>query len=283
MTTGAEIGLWIWQTYLTTDDRPFLQAHYPIMAGAAKFLLTHARTGSDGLLHTFSNAHENQWDVNDPINDIAAMQALFPVVVSAAQTLGVDTDLVSRLNAAIPKIRPLPRTDIATKSQILSPTSDAAGNNMFAMSAQPTGAKHNQENVELEPVWPYNLIGDTGNQSELAKRTFTNRNYVTGSTWSYDALHAARLGRGNDMRTAMIANIGKYQVFPNGFASWNAQPTTPTWKRWASTPPRSVRPWCRTTTEPYASHPDGPVAGTPTAPSTSNTRAKPTCRSATAP
>jgi len=227
VTTGAEIGLWIWQTYLTTDDRSFLSAHYPIMAGAAKFLLSHATTGSDGLLHTFSNAHENQWDVNDPINDVAAMQALFPVVISAAQTLGLDADLVSRLTAAIGKIRPLPRTDIATKSQVLTPASDAAGTTMLSMSAQPTAAKHNQENVELEAVWPYNLIGDTGNQSDLAKRTFTNRNYVTGSTWSYDALHAARLGRGNDVRTAMIANIGKYQVFPNGFASWNAQPTSP--------------------------------------------------------
>jgi hypothetical protein len=227
VTTGAEIGLWIWQTYLTTDDRSFLSAHYPIMAGAAKFLLSHATTGSDGLLHTFSNAHENQWDVNDPINDVAAMQALFPAVISAAQTLGTDADLVSRLTAAIPRIRPLPRTDIATKSQVLTPSSDAAGNNMFAMSAQPTAARHNQENVELEPVWPYNLIGDTGNQSDLAKRTFTNRGYVTGSTWSYDALQAARLGRGDDIRTAMIANIGKYQVFANGFASWNAQPTTP--------------------------------------------------------
>ena len=227
VTTGAEIGLWIWQTYLTTDDRSFLSAHYPIMAGAARFLLSHVSTGADGMLHTFSNAHENQWDVNDPINDVAAMQALFPIVISAAQTLGLDADLVSRLTAAIPKIRPLPRTDIATKSQVLTPSSDAAGNNMLAMSAQPTAAKHNQENVELEPVWPYNLIGDTGNQSDLAKRTFASRSNVTGSTWSYDALQAARLGRGNDMRTAMIANIGKYQVFPSGFASWNAQPTTP--------------------------------------------------------
>jgi hypothetical protein len=227
VTTGAEVSLWIWQTYLTTDDRSFLSAHYPIMSGAAKFLLSHATTGSDGLLHTFSNAHEHQWDVTDPITDVAAMQALFPVVVSAAQTLGVDAELVTRLNAAIPKIRPLPRTDTATKSQVLTPASDAAGNNMLAMSAQPTAATHNQENVELEPVWPYNLIGDSGSQSDLAKRTFTRRGNVTGSTWSYDSLHAARLGRGDDMRTAMIAQIGKYQIYPSGLASWNAQPTAP--------------------------------------------------------
>ncbi|MEE3921090.1 hypothetical protein V2I01_31590 [Micromonospora sp. BRA006-A] len=74
VTTGAEIGLRIWQTYLATDDRSFLSANYPVMSGAARFLLSHARTGSDGLLHTTSNAHETQWAVNDPITDVAAMQ-----------------------------------------------------------------------------------------------------------------------------------------------------------------------------------------------------------------
>jgi hypothetical protein len=197
------------------------------MSGAARFLLSHATTGSDGFLHTMSNAHETQWAVNDPTTDVAAMQALFPIVVSAAQTLGVDADLVTRLNAAIGKIRPLPRTDVATKTQVLGPSADAAGNDMLALSAQPTAAQHNNENLGLEPVWPYNLIGDTGNQSDLAKRTFTNRGYVTRSDWSFDALHAARLGLGNEMKTAMIANIGKYQVFPNGLAAWNAQPTAP--------------------------------------------------------
>ncbi len=225
VTSGAEIGLWIWQTYLATDDRAFLSANYPVMRDSAKFLLSHAKAGSDGLLHTHSNAHETQWSINDPITDVAAMQALFPVTVQAAQTLGVDSDLVGRLQTAIPKIRPLPRTDFG-QTQVLSPSSDSAGNDMLALSAQPTAAKHNVENLGLEPVWPYNLIGDGGNQSDLAKRTFSHRSYITETDWSFDALHAARLGLGNDMRTALIANVNKYQVFPNGFASWDPSKLT---------------------------------------------------------
>jgi hypothetical protein len=227
VTTGAEIGLWVWQTYLMTDDRSFLTRYYPLMKGAAQFLLSNATTGSDGLLHTTSNAHETQWAVNDPTTDVTAMRALFPVVVSAAQTLGADADLVSALRTAIPKIRPLPRTDTATKTQVLDPSSDASGTNMIALSAQPTATQHNAENVGLEPVWPYGLIGDSGSDSDLGKRTFTYRSYVTRSDWSYDALQAARLGLGDQMRTAMTANVAKYQVFPNGMASWNAQPQTP--------------------------------------------------------
>ncbi|GHJ39087.1 hypothetical protein [Streptomyces sp. TS71-3] len=227
VTSGAEIGLWAWQTYLTTDDRAFLSRNYPVMKAAAQFLLSHATTGPGGLLHTTSNAHETQWAVNDPASDVAAMQALFPVVAKAARTLGVDSGLVDRLDAAIPRIRPLPRTDTATQTQVLDPSADASGDDMIALSAQPTAERHNVENLGLEAVWPYNLIGADGPQSDLAKRTFTHRSYVTENDWSFDALHAARLGLGDEMRTAMIANITKYQVFSNGMASWNAKPETP--------------------------------------------------------
>jgi hypothetical protein len=227
VTSGAEISLWIWQTYLATDDKAFLQANYPLMSGSAKFLLSHAKTGSDGKLHTSSNAHETQWAVNDPTTDVAAMQALFPVVVKAAQLLGTDADLVTRLNQAIPALLPLPRTDAGSQTQVLGPGADAAGNDVIAVSGQPTAAKHNVENIGLEAVWPYNLIGDSGNQSDLAKRTFTHRPYVTENDWSYDSLHAARLGLADEMKRAMIANIDKYQVFTNGMASWNQKPESP--------------------------------------------------------
>jgi hypothetical protein len=62
--------------------------------------------GPDGLLHTTANAHEMQWNVKDPTTNIAAMQALFPVVASAAQVLGTDANLVSQLNTARSRYRP---------------------------------------------------------------------------------------------------------------------------------------------------------------------------------
>jgi len=87
-----------------TDDVAFLSTNYPVMSGAARFLLAYATTGADGMLHTTANAHETQWNVTDPVTDILAMQALFPVVVQAAQVLNVDAALVSQLDAAIPKL-----------------------------------------------------------------------------------------------------------------------------------------------------------------------------------
>src|SRR5690349_2971256 len=136
LSTGAEVGLNIWRQYLATDDRTFLENNYPVMADAARFLLAYATTGADGKLHTSpSNAHETQWDVTDPITDIAAMKALFPVVIEAAQLLGQDADLVTQLQAAIPKLLDFPRT---TRN----------GQTVFGFSSTPGAAYNNSENLD---------------------------------------------------------------------------------------------------------------------------------------
>ncbi|HEY2672923.1 MAG TPA: hypothetical protein VGJ07_21515, partial [Rugosimonospora sp.] len=226
VTTGAEIGLWVWQRYLMTDDRSFLSTNYPLMSGAATFLLAYATTGSDGLLHTQANAHETQWNVTDPVTDILAMQALFPATVQAAQTLGVDSGLVNQLNAAIPKIPPLPRTDTATKTQLLTASADAAGADMIGMSTQPTAATHNDENLGLEAVWPYNTIGDNSSLTALARRTYTSRSYVNGNDWSFDSLQAARLGLGSEVKSDLLASTRSYQAYPSGLASFTGTPAS---------------------------------------------------------
>ncbi|WP_460347979.1 glycosyl hydrolase family 95 catalytic domain-containing protein [Actinoallomurus acanthiterrae] len=216
--SGAEVALWVWQEYLATDDLSLLRTNYPLISGAARFLLSAATTGSDGLLHTQANAHETQWDVKDPVTDIVAMQALFPVAVKAAQTLGTDSGLVGQLNAAIQKIPPLPRTDTATQTQVLTPSADAGGNDMIALSAQPTATRRNVENLGLEAVWPYNLIGDNSQFTGLAKRTYTSRSYVSTNDWTNDALQAARLGLASEVKNDLLASTKSYQVFPSGMA-----------------------------------------------------------------
>ena len=221
ITTGAEIGLWIWQTYLMTDNAAFLATNYPVMRGAAQFLLAYATTGADGLLHTTANAHETQWNVTDPVTDILAMQALFPVVVEAAQVLNVDAALVSQLNAAIPKIPALPRTDTATKRQLLTASADAGGADMIGWSTQPTAAFHNDENLGLEAVFPYNVIGDTSPLFALARRTYTSRNWINANDWTFDPLHAARLGLASEVKSTLINATTTYQRYPSGLAAFN--------------------------------------------------------------
>ncbi|HEX9336674.1 MAG TPA: hypothetical protein VF892_12350, partial [Pseudonocardiaceae bacterium] len=223
LSTGAEVALFIWQTYQDTDDVGFLRQNYPIMADWARFMLSYAKLGADGHLHTSpSNAHETQWDVSDPTTDITAMTAIFPAVAQAATLLHRDPDLVAQVRAAIPAILPYPRTDAATMTQQLTPAADAGGQDVLGQSYQQAAKTHNVENLGLEPVWPYGVIGDAGPLSDLAKRTFIGRPYVERNDWSFDPIDAARLGLGDAMAKALTDLTETFQRRPSGLASFGA-------------------------------------------------------------
>ncbi|MET7695809.1 ricin-type beta-trefoil lectin domain protein [Streptomyces sp. NPDC005483] len=220
VSTGAEVSLALWQQYRTSGDLSFLRKSYPLMKSSAQFLLSYATTGSDGLLHTKANAHETQWNVSDPVTDIAAMQALFPVVAAAAKKLGTDSDLQTQLAAAQAKLPPLPRTDAATHTKVLTPSADSSGDDVIALSAEPTAETHNSENLDLEAVWPYGLITDSGGLHDLAVRTYDNRRWPNDANWSFDALQAARLGKADAVKSGLLYNVTN-QLYPSGLTSNN--------------------------------------------------------------
>lgn len=206
LSTGAEVSLWIWRQYLATQDKAFLAANYTVMAASARFLLAYARPGADGKLHTTpSNAHETQWDVRDPTTDIAAMKTLFPAVIAAARELHIDTALVAKLQRVLPRIPPLP----------LAGAGDDA---VIGHSSDPDATTRNTENIGLEPVWPYGLVGDHGPLHALAVRTYRQRPNRFENDWSLDPIDAARLGLADAMETALVKLTEKYQAYPSGFA-----------------------------------------------------------------
>ena len=94
------------------------------MEQTAEFLLAYQKVGSDGYLHAVANAHETQWAVQDPTTDLAADQALFPAVVSAATLLNTDSSLVAQLKTAEGEIEPYARTDAATHAPAAEPAAD---------------------------------------------------------------------------------------------------------------------------------------------------------------
>jgi hypothetical protein len=220
LTTGAEVGLWVWRQYLYTGDRSFLAQNYPLMAEPARFLLAYATTGPHGHLNTDpSNAHETQWDVKDPTTDIAAERALFPVVIQAATLLHKNPSLVAQLKTAIPRILPFPRTDAATHTKLLTSAADASGTDVIAPSYQPAAPRHNVENIGMEPVWPYEVITNDGSDAALARRTFEYRLNKDTPDWSYDAVDAAMLGLASSVRMNLIAITEGFQSYVSGLAS----------------------------------------------------------------
>ena len=223
LSTGAEVSLWVWQQYLATGDRKFLFRNYPLMASAARFLLAYQKMGSDGLLHTSpSNAHETQWDVTDPTTDLAAILALYPATIQAAKLLNKDADLIRQMQAALPKVPPLPRTQHAGPRTLLPSPADDDAADVIAESYSPAAEDHNIENIGLEPVWPFGIIGDTSPLFALAQRTFEHRPNVSAVDWSFDPIQAARLGLGSQVSSTLIANTQRFQGFVNGMAKWEA-------------------------------------------------------------
>ena len=239
--SGPEIALDIWQQYQDTGNLSFLQQYYPVMQQAATFLLAYQSVGSDGFLHAVANAHETQWAVPDPTDDLVADQALFPAVVSAATLLNTDSSLVSQLKTAEGQIEPYARVSQSSLTQLLNsqPTSasaaastDAGGSDVIGDSYQPSAATHNDENIGLEPVWPYGVIGDAttvngDNLTALADRTYNSRPTNDGNDWSYDAVDAARLDMGSQVSADLVSNTEKYQAYISGLAEFDGTPDEP--------------------------------------------------------
>lgn len=220
LSTGAEVALWIWRQYKATDDRAFLEANYPVMREQARFLLAYAKADSSGNLHTFpSNAHETQWDVHDPLTDIVAMRVVFPEVAEAATLLGKDAELVAQLHAASAHLLPLPEADAGTPKVLLK---GPDANAVLVNSYEPGAAIHNVENIGLEPVWPYDVIGPQASDPmhAVGVRTFETRPNKNDADWSDDPLQAAHLGLADAMRASLQALTETYQKFPSGMAEF---------------------------------------------------------------
>jgi alpha-L-fucosidase 2 len=218
ISTGAEVSLWIWQQYLATGDRAFLARNFPVMAAAARFLVAYETAGPDGLKHTNpSNAHETQWDIEDPTTDLAARMSLYDETAQAAQILSTEPALVAELRTELAKIPPFPRTEAgAAKSLLATGETD----DVLADSYRPAAENHNVENIGLDPVWPFNLVGDTSPLFPLAQRTYLHRSYPTNQDWSFDPIQAARLQMPAEVRSTLIKLTETYQTFVNGYANW---------------------------------------------------------------
>lgn len=222
LTTGAEVGLWVWETYLKTGDRDFLGEHFPLMAEAARFLRAYQRPGDDGKLHTRpSNAHETQHDVSDPATDIAAIRALYPAVIAASRVLGREAALAEDLARALPLTPELPVAAARGAPDALLPASARGAGPVFAPSHDTAAPARNSENIGLEAVWPYGIVGPDHADFAIARRTYAHRPFRHLATWSNDPIHAARLGWGDEVERAIHALVQIYQAFPNGLASFS--------------------------------------------------------------
>ncbi|MEO4795454.1 glycoside hydrolase family 95 protein [Bacteroides uniformis] len=116
---GAWLATHIWEHYAFTQDKAFLQEYYPIMKGAAEFLVNvlvkHPTLGYMVTPFSMSPEHGFYDDVDNsrlcyvspgPIMDIAIMRNLFPNVIEASKILKVDAPLRKQLEKALTQLPP---------------------------------------------------------------------------------------------------------------------------------------------------------------------------------
>jgi hypothetical protein len=136
--------------------------------------------------------------------------------------LGIESELQQQLKAALKKIPELPRTQQSGTLSLLPASADADGHDVIANSYRPEAEIHNSENVGLEPVWPYAIIGDTSPLFTLAQRTYKFRPYQEVADWSFDPIQAARLHLGGEVAVSLRKITETSQHFINGFAHLGA-------------------------------------------------------------
>ncbi|HWY32525.1 MAG TPA: glycoside hydrolase family 95 protein, partial [Candidatus Acidoferrum sp.] len=124
---AARFGMWpvggawlcqhLWEHYAFTGDTNFLRKYYPVMKGAAQFLLEvmveepkhhwivtpfsmspeHGYLDSEGQMSFLSPS---------PTMDLGIIRELFPHCIAAGRILGVDADFRAQLETALTKIPP---------------------------------------------------------------------------------------------------------------------------------------------------------------------------------
>ena len=114
---GAWLCLHLWEHYAFSGDKEFLRENYPVMRGAAQFLLELLVEDPKHhwLVTPFSMSPEHTYRDKDgntaslspgPTMDIAQIRELFGHCIEVSQILGIDEDFRARLVATLPKLPP---------------------------------------------------------------------------------------------------------------------------------------------------------------------------------
>ncbi|MFJ4468318.1 glycosyl hydrolase family 95 catalytic domain-containing protein [Streptomyces sp. NPDC089424] len=200
--TGTEAAYNMYLQYAYTNDSAYLRnTAYPFMRDVVKFYAAKLSydSASGKYFVASSHAHETYWNVPNAITDLAAVRTLFPLAISASQSLGLDADLRPQWQRIVDNLIAYPSTA-----------------DVYLPHTPPLAQTRNGENVASEIIWPYDRTGIGYPDQQKAVNTFNARPFPYGNVWANDAVQAARLGLGDQAYQGMKTMLRKYQSYPNG-------------------------------------------------------------------
>lgn len=202
--TGMEAAMNMYAQYRYTGDEAYLKdTVYPFMKEATKFYVGMLSKDADGkYFMNNSNAHETYWGVKNAITDLAAVRAMFPVVIALSEKLQLDANLRPQWQDVLDNLVAYP-ADATT----------------YLPHEGATAQERNGENVSCELIWPYNLTGIGAPDYARAVATWKARPNPYDNVWANDAVQAARLGLGKEAFDGMKIMLQKYQSYSNGMTN----------------------------------------------------------------
>ena len=202
---GAWLCLHLWEHYAYTGDEQFLRENYPLMKGAAQFLLElmvedpkrHwlVTPFSMSPEHTFRDTNGNTASLSPaPIMDVAQIRELFSHCIEAERILKVDQDFGAKLADAIKR---LPPYRINSRGTLQEWIEDWA----------PGTESHNvSPNFTIFPGSTVTLRGTPDLAGAIAKWMEPRR---AGGGWggAWDTCVWARLERGDKVEQGIITHV----------------------------------------------------------------------------
>ncbi len=234
--SGPEIAMDIWQQYQDTGSLSFLQQYYPVMEQAVdvpagvpeRRLGRFPARGGERAREPVGGAGPDRRHSRGPgavpggdqRGDAAEHRFLAGVAAATPPRTRSSLTPGSASRTCLQLLNSQPTSASAAAS------ADAGGSDVIGDSYQPSATIRNSENIGLEPVWPYGVIGDSttvngDNLTALADRTYNSRPNTDSNDWSYDAVDAARLDMGSQVSTDLVNNTEKYQTYISGLAAFN--------------------------------------------------------------
>ncbi len=225
LSATAKIAYLYWKRYEYTMDESWLRERaYPMIRGAVEFYrnfpnLKKDEHGKYNIYHV--NYDEEVWDVQNSIEEMAAMHGITPLLIRASEILDLDKDMRPVWKEFLDNLAELPTNKLASDSLAMEPD--------FWICGIPPAREGNAEAANLEPAIFYDLLTAATKDKAMIRtgnNTYT-KFYPQGVSdqsvpWGSDRspVAAAHLGRGSDMKFLLpnqIISPAADQYFTDSF------------------------------------------------------------------
>lgn len=219
--SGAKIAYHYWLRYEYTRDEEWLRERaYPMLKGITEFYRNYPnlKKGEDGKYHLHHvNNHEPIWDTRDPMEEMAAMHGILPLVIKASEILDTDAEMRPVWQEFLDNLAPMPRNDM---KDVLNPRKEGEPVlwcNGFMPTTWILGEESQRNQHTLVPGIHYDLCNmETENREILSITNATfDAIYPEGpnkdmGVWviDYMPIAAALLGRSDYVEALVQAQLG---------------------------------------------------------------------------